>query len=154
MPVVHPSSTDAYRDAVNKALALLTQDQRGGMPNIEVVPPVGPFETTAPSPRFGRQTVDGYSDTVNKDPNIYITGNSDNYHKAQQGDKQALIRLASDIVHERAHLEHGKDEMQAYDAQLAILKALGADQKLIKSVQASRDFVASPEAQLVGGIPQ
>ena len=42
------------------------------------------------------------------------------------GEKQAILKLASIIVHERWHLEHGFDERPAYEAQLTALSSLGA----------------------------
>ncbi len=118
------------RDAINAALARLTPDQQQSMPNIESI---------ANNPPYIRTQTEGL--VKPHDPNIYLANDTAVYKKASGGDTQATIKLASDLMHERYHVEHGVSEAPAYDQQLAILKALGAKQSTIDAVQSSKDTV-------------
>ncbi len=56
---------------------------------------------------------------------IYVLTSSSTFRAAQAGDRGALQKLASILVHEEWHLTHGPDERAAYQAQLTTLLALG-----------------------------
>jgi hypothetical protein len=63
---------------------------------------------------------------------IYLVTSSDAFRRAQRanyrcGDLEAVRMLASVIVHEEWHVKHGRDEVEAYHAQLMTLRLLGAD---------------------------
>ena len=62
---------------------------------------------------------------------IYLVTSSDLFVRARAardrcGDRQALRKLASVLVHEEWHVRYGSDEAGAYAAQLTTLRALGA----------------------------
>ena len=52
----------------------------------------------------------------------------------------AVLRLASIIVHEAWHFRHGRDEAEAYEAQLAFLRLTEASAFLQASEPASQDI--------------
>jgi hypothetical protein len=60
-------------------------------------------------------------------PVIYVTTVSHIYRDAAGGDYQALIQLAGVLAHERWHVQHGRDEVGAYTAQLSIMEHLHAN---------------------------
>jgi len=65
------------------------------------------------------------------DPRIYVVTSSPAFRSAQLardrcGDLLAVRKLASVIVHEEWHVNHGGDEAGAYAAQLTTLTFLGA----------------------------
>jgi hypothetical protein len=63
---------------------------------------------------------------VRRNPDtIYILTSSFTFRAAEAGDRGALQKLASILVHEEWHLEHGPDEQGAYEAQLTTLLSLG-----------------------------
>jgi hypothetical protein len=72
---------------------------------------------------------------------IYIVGDSAVYKAAKSGDKKALIKLAGIVAHERYHLEHGPDEGPAYDAEISMLRRVGADSSLVQGVIRAKDTV-------------
>ena len=47
-------------------------------------------------------------------------------HEHECGDRVAVKKLASILIHEEWHLKHGADEQQAYQRQLTALTELGA----------------------------
>jgi len=61
------------------------------------------------------------------------------------GMRQCQIRLASAIVHEVWHLEHGRDEGDAYEAQIAFLMRNGAATEHVKAVRLARNQVLAAE---------
>ena len=63
---------------------------------------------------------------VRRNPDaIYVLKSSFTFRAAQAGDRGALQKLASILVHEEWHLKHGQDERAAYQAQLTTLLSLG-----------------------------
>ena len=63
---------------------------------------------------------------VRRNPDtIYVLTSSTTFRWAQAGDRSALQKLASILVHEEWHLKHGPDEREAYQAQLTTLLSLG-----------------------------
>lgn len=70
-------------------------------------------------------------------PVIYVSTWSDTYKAAKAGDRDAILKLASIIAHERTHVEHGRSERDAYEAQLLMLRRCGAPARLIDGVRRS-----------------
>ena len=63
---------------------------------------------------------------VRRNPDtIYILTSSFTFRAAQAGDRGAVQKLASILVHEEWHLKHGPDERKAYEAQLTALLSFG-----------------------------
>jgi len=60
-------------------------------------------------------------------PVIYVAADTDMYADALQENRQALVKLAGILTHERWHLRHGPDEIGAYEAQLGAMVSLTAD---------------------------
>jgi hypothetical protein len=63
---------------------------------------------------------------------IYLVTSSPAFRAARAsgqrcGDRSAVRKIASVIVHEEWHLRHGPDERGAYQAQLSALLTMGAD---------------------------
>lgn len=59
--------------------------------------------------------------------------------------RQCRIRLASVLVHEAWHLEHGQDEGDAYEAQIAFLMRTGAATEHVKAVRLAQNRVLAAE---------
>jgi hypothetical protein len=63
---------------------------------------------------------------VRRNPDtIFLLTMTTVFEDARRGERQALKKLASIIVHEETHLKHGPDERRAYSAQLLELLRLG-----------------------------
>jgi hypothetical protein len=82
---------------------------------------------------------------------IYLVTSTAAFRDAQgscaQGEhRDAARKIASIIVHEEWHLQHGADEKSAYLAQLTTLAALGASPNLMAAVRQSMAFVLRAEA--------
>ena len=58
---------------------------------------------------------------------------------------QCLLRLASVVVHEAWHLEHGRDEEEAYEVQIAFLLRNGAATEHVKAVRLAQKRVLAAE---------
>ena len=64
---------------------------------------------------------------VRRNPStIYVLASTGVYRDAQAGERDALRKLASILVHEEWHIRNGPDERGAYQAQLTALAQLGA----------------------------
>jgi hypothetical protein len=59
--------------------------------------------------------------------------------------RQCLLRLASAVVHEAWHLDNGRDEGEAYEAQIAFLMKNGAATEHVKAVRLARNRVLATE---------
>jgi hypothetical protein len=86
------------------------------------------------------------------DDTIYLPTYSDTYLRAQYGDKEALIKLASVIAHEMVHVEQYKknrklDEMAAYDRQLRTLRQLNASRLTLIRVEKAKSQQATRKAR-------
>lgn len=81
--------------------------------------------------------------TLPKDQSINVTDWSPTYENALKGNPDAIKALAAIIGHEQFHVKNGAPEGPAYDAQLEILKRLGAPQSKIDEIQRSKDYVTS-----------
>jgi len=126
----HSAAQNAQRAALYQALALLPQDLQDRMRNIELIGDRN-FPTDA----------EGFV-LPNDSENIYLPAWSSSYQGASKGHRDALHRLASILVHELHHLEHGPDEGSAYKAQLDILRRLNAPKSVMEDVARNRDLVA------------
>jgi hypothetical protein len=78
---------------------------------------------------------------------IFVYTGSDMFRCARWpfGMRQCQIRLASVLVHEAWHLEHGRDEADAYEAQIAFLMRNGAATEHVKAVRLARNRVLAAE---------
>jgi hypothetical protein len=90
------------------------------VPAIELVP-TRPRDASPKAAAWVRITADAAV------PVIYVAQDSHVYHDATAGDYQALVQLAGMLAHERWHIQHGPDELGAYDAQLSMMEYLHAD---------------------------
>jgi hypothetical protein len=76
-------------------------------------------------------------------PAIFLVTSTAAFQEAQYGDhggngrNEGCQKIASIIVHEEWHLEHGSDEEGAYLAQLTTLAALGASSPVMTAVRLS-----------------
>jgi hypothetical protein len=57
--------------------------------------------------------------------------------------RQCVIRLASVLVHEAWHFEHGRSEEEAYEAQIAFLLRNGAATEHVAAVRLAQNHVVS-----------
>jgi hypothetical protein len=85
---------------------------------------------------------------VRRDPAvIHLVTTSIAFRKAQAGNRDALKKLASMVVHEEWHLRNGPDEGRAYQAQLAALFLMGIDagRPIAREVQQSMRVVVAAQ---------
>jgi hypothetical protein len=68
-------------------------------------------------------------------PVIYIAAWSDTYKAASAGNRDAVIKLAGIIAHERVHIEQGPAERPAYEAEILMLRRCGAAPAVIDGVR-------------------
>lgn len=103
--------------------------------------PVPPYaiKVTDAHPRNGSATAEGW--VYEENPTIFIPSWSGTYQAAVYQDRDALMRLASILVHEGVHADGILDEQRAYDAQIAALIRLEAPYYLIDSVRLSERTV-------------
>ena len=95
-------------------------------------------------------SVEGF---VRRNPDtIYLVTSTLVFQDARRGDKAALRKIASIIVHEEWHLRHGADERGAYDAQLRSLLRLGElpERALYRSVLRAMEYVTRARARTEG----
>lgn len=83
---------------------------------------------------------------------IYLITNAEVFREAQrgsfvEGSGGACKKIASILVHEEWHLQHGADEEGAYLAQLTALAASHADSATISGVKASMLAVLRAQRQ-------
>jgi len=78
---------------------------------------------------------------------IFVYTGSDMFRCASRplGMRQCLLRLASAVVHEAWHLEHGRDEEEAYEVQIAFLLRSGAATEHVKAVRLAQKRVLAAE---------
>jgi hypothetical protein len=63
---------------------------------------------------------------IRRDPDtIYVLTSTTVFRAAQAGRRDALLKVASILVHEQWHVNHGADEEGAYRAQLMALYSMG-----------------------------
>jgi hypothetical protein len=88
------------------------------------------------------------------DPTIYVMTTGPAFARARRalfkcGDREALVKLASILVHEESHLRKGTTESEAYIAQLTTLIELGS--MLYAEVSRSRREVLAQAKRLRAG---
>jgi hypothetical protein len=90
-----------------------------------------PINLVETAPAGVSANAEGYAtrnpDTINVVTSSPVFQEAMRAHR-QCGDRHALAKLASIVVHEQWHLRHGPDESGAYHAQLTTLVLLGFDE--------------------------
>ena len=115
-------------DPIPRALSLFSAEELATMPRV-VLATVKPERTTTGTEGYA---VPGY-------PVVYIAAWSDTYKAAEVGDRNAIIKLAGIIAHERAHVDRGSAEGPAYDAEILMLRRCGAPAAMIDGVRQARN---------------
>jgi len=72
---------------------------------------------------------------------INIPTYTDTYKKARRGDREALVKLASIIVHEGVHADGVPREFTAYNAQLAALAQMDGSCSVIDGVRDAKQVI-------------
>jgi hypothetical protein len=67
------------------------------------------------------------------------------------GMRQCRIRLASALVHEAWHFEHGRNEKEAYETQIAFLMRNGAATEHVKAVRLAQNRVLATARRAADG---
>jgi hypothetical protein len=85
---------------------------------------------------------------------IFVYTGSDMFRCASRplAMRQCLLRLASAVVHEAWHLEHGRDEEEAYEVQIAFLLRNGAATEHVKAVRLAQERVLAAERRATATI--
>ena len=83
---------------------------------------------------------------------IFVYTGSDMFRCARWpfGMRQCRVRLASALIHEAWHFEHGRNEGDAYEAQIAFLMRNGAATEHVKAVRLARNRVLAEERRVTG----
>ena len=78
---------------------------------------------------------------------IFLYTGSDMFRCARWpfGMRQCRIRLASVLIHEAWHFEHGQNEQDAYEAQIAFLLKNGAATEHVNAVRLAQNRVLEAE---------
>jgi hypothetical protein len=122
----------AAGDPIPGALAFFSAEEIRTLPRIVIVI-VRPERVVADA--------EGY--TVDQYPVIYIAAWSAAYRAAAAGDREAIMKLAGVIAHERMHVEHGPAERPAYEAEIFMLRRCGASSALIDGVRRAMEVAVS-----------
>jgi hypothetical protein len=99
-------------------------------------------------PRVASQNAEAF---VTRNPDtIYLITSATAFRDAQSGRtewlrREGCLKIASVIVHEEWHLQHGDDEEGAYRAQLMALRLLNAGSPVITSVRRSMKAVLAAQ---------
>jgi len=113
-----------------------------------------PVTLAATPPSSASHGVEAWTsyDTDGRSKRIFLYTGSDMFRCARWplGLRQCRIRLASVLVHEAWHLEHGQDEEDAYEAQIAFLMRNGAATEHVKAVRLAQDRVLAAERRTAG----
>ncbi len=113
----------------------------------------------APPPGVSRQA-DAF---VHREPDtIYLVTSAPAFQIAQRarhrcGERLALAKVASIIVHEEWHVRHGADERAAYEAQVMVLRAtLGfdAESAIVDGVRAAMRATLRAQAVAAPRLPE
>ena len=124
--VLYVKQTSAAEDPISRALSLFAPDEIAAMPRV-VLAATRPEHVAADAEGY---TVPGY-------PVIYIAAWSETHRAAMTGDRDAIIKLAGIIAHERTHIAEGPDERTAYVAEILMLRRCGASAAMIDGVRRS-----------------
>jgi hypothetical protein len=78
---------------------------------------------------------------------IFVCTGSDIFRCASRplGMRQCVVRLASALVHEAWHFEHGRNERDAYEAQIGFLLRNGAATEHVKAVGLAQNRVIATQ---------
>jgi hypothetical protein len=68
--------------------------------------------------------------------------------------RQCLLRLASAVVHEAWHFEHGPEEGEAYESQIVFLLRNGAETEHVKAVRLAQMRVLAAERRATAAASQ
>jgi hypothetical protein len=123
---LYMKQASAADDPISRALSLFASDEIAAMPRV-VLAATRPEHVAADAEGY---TVPGY-------PVIYIAEWSETYRRAMIGDRDAMIKLAGIIAHERAHVAEGPDERTAYMSEILMLRRCGASAAMIEGVRRS-----------------
>jgi hypothetical protein len=124
------ATSAASEDPITQALALFSSQEVASMPQVVLA---------EIKPEGLRAATEGF--VVAGDSVIYVAAWSDTYSDAKAGDRDAILKLASIIAHERTHIEHGLSERGAYEEQIKMLRRCGAPPRLIDGVRRSMQAV-------------
>ena len=115
-----------------------------------------PIELASVAPNGASQGVEGWTlyRADGQGERIVVYSESAIFRCASRPDTnteshQCLLRLASVIVHEAWHYSHGRQEEDAYGAQLSFLRANHASDAQIAAVQVARDRVVGAVTRAV-----
>jgi hypothetical protein len=91
-------------------------------------------------------------DADGKGERIFVYVGSDMFLCARWpfGMRQCRVRLASALIHEAWHFEQGRNEGDAYEAQIAFLMRNGAATEHVEAVRLARNRVLAEERRMTG----
>ncbi len=103
-------------------------------------------DTPPPSASRGIEAWTSY-DADGTPQQIFVYTRSDMFRCARWpfGMRQCRIRLASVLIHEAWHFDHGQGERDAYEAQIAFLMKNGAATEHVKAVRLAQNRVLAAE---------
>lgn len=127
-PQVHASIDTAWQP-VGRAMAMLPERLQDTMPDVRV------GTRNLPEGWQARQVTNAYIDRSGK-PGITVLDDPQTAYR--RGDPKELAGI---LTHEKYHVEHAPGEGPAYDAQIAMLRQLGAPKSMIQSVLDTRNSV-------------
>lgn len=108
-----------------------------------------PIELVTVAPASASHGIEAWTsfDAEGNGEQIFVYTGSDMFRCASWplGMRQCRIRLASVLVHEAWHLEHGRSEGGAYEAQIAFLVRNGANAEHVQAVCLARNRVLEAE---------
>ena len=112
--------------------------------------------TAAPaSASFGVEAWTSY-DAHGCGERIFVYTGSDMFRCASRplSMRQCLLRLASAVVHEAWHFEHGPEEGEAYERQIMFLLRNGAETEHVKAVRLAQMRVLAAERRATAAASQ
>ena len=117
--------------------------------------PITLVTVVPPSASHGIEAWTSY-DADGNGERIFVYTGSDMFRCASWplGMRQCRIRLASVLIHEAWHLEHGRSESDAYEAQIAFLLRNGAETEHVKAVCLARNRVLEAERRATAAARQ
>jgi hypothetical protein len=131
-PSVDYSSQVPDDFAIRKAIQILHEQGVRGLPRIRINVVQNPRRVANTQTRAFVRT---------GDPTIYVNNHTDTYRRASKGDRRALIDFAGILAHEQQHVDHGEDEIGAYDRQIDVLAGLKAPKDTIEATIKARDYI-------------
>jgi len=104
-----------------------------------------PITLVAVAPSSASHGIEAWTtfDAEEQGERIFLYIGSDMFRCANRplGMRQCLVRLASVLVHEAWHFEHGRSERDAYEAQIAFLLRNGAATEHVNAVRLAQNRV-------------